>query len=116
METAGFPIRIGDGSWYVLHGKRLDMIRKEQLHQFLVSREFGGAAEIAVRLARHCHEASIGETQVWVPGPGRAADQVRAAGLAMQTYNLSGSYNKSRVWSAINLFWLACRLRRHGKG
>jgi glycosyltransferase involved in cell wall biosynthesis len=92
------------------------MNRKVQLHQFLVSQEFGGAAEIAVRLARHCHEASLGEPQVWVPGAGRAADQVRAAGLAMQTYNLGGSYNKSRVRSALNLFWLACRLRRHGKG
>jgi glycosyltransferase involved in cell wall biosynthesis len=92
------------------------MSRRQELHQFLVSREFGGAGEIALRLACHCQERSIGNVHVWVPGAGRAADQVRAAGLPITTYDLEGTCSASKLRSARSMVWLACRLRSKGRG
>jgi starch synthase len=86
------------------------------LHQMLVSREFGGAAEIALQIARRCENAVPGQTRVWIPGEGRAAEKVRSVGLQPLTYDGEGIFSRSRVRSAMANLSTALRLRAEGRG
>lgn len=70
------------------------------LRQFLVSREFGGAADIALHLARDWRDDRGANAEVWLPGEGRAAEVVRATALPMRRYDLDGASAASR-WRAV---------------
>jgi glycosyltransferase involved in cell wall biosynthesis len=77
------------------------------LHQFLVSRDFGGAGLMAVNLARWLIDRGL-RTDVWVPGPGPAVEAVENAGLHSRLYDLDTvtAGRLRRVWA-----WLALGLR-----
>jgi glycosyltransferase involved in cell wall biosynthesis len=82
------------------------------VHQFLVSRDFGGAALIAVNLGRWLQQRG-NAVQFWVPGAGPATQNVEEAGLPWRGYDLDrvrdGNYR--RLWT-----WAALALKLKGKG
>jgi glycosyltransferase involved in cell wall biosynthesis len=77
------------------------------VHQFLVSRDFGGAAVMALELANFL--AVEGErVEVWVPGAGPATTALEAAGLHWRQYPLDTfrQARARRLWA-----WLALAYR-----
>jgi glycosyltransferase involved in cell wall biosynthesis len=85
-------------------------------HQFLVSREFGGAGEIALQLATQWREREGRDPHVWIPGEGRAAEKVRALGLPMRHYDMEGIFSRGRLRAAWANAIAAARLRMLGSG
>jgi glycosyltransferase involved in cell wall biosynthesis len=82
-------------------------------HHFLVSREVGGAALIALKLAAWGARGPQ-RVRVWVPGPGQAAEAVEREGLPWRGYDLEGmkGSNWRHAWACLRL---ALRLpRRQG--
>jgi glycosyltransferase involved in cell wall biosynthesis len=82
------------------------------VHQFLVSRDFGGAGLIALNLAKWLtHQGTA--TDVWVPGAGPAAQAVEEAGFSWRSYALDvvTAGKVRRVWA-----WLALALKLKCKG
>lgn len=80
------------------------------LRQFLVSREFGGAADIALHLAREWRDVCGGEVEAWLPGEGRAADVARAAALPIRWYDLDSASAPSKWRAARANLTLCARL------
>jgi glycosyltransferase involved in cell wall biosynthesis len=89
---------------------------KLRIHQFLVSREYGGGAEIALQLARHAHRMDASSICVWAPGEGPAAVKVREFNLPMQFYDGQGIYSRSALRAGAANLAVAARLRRSGRG
>ncbi len=79
-------------------------------HHFLVSREVGGAALIALKLAAWGARGPQ-RVRVWVPGPGQAAQAVEREGLPWSGYDLDGMRggNWRHAWACLRL---ALRLPR----
>jgi glycosyltransferase involved in cell wall biosynthesis len=91
-------------------------LSKSHLHQFLVSREFGGGAEIALQLAQRTLGASDLTPHVWVPGEGRAAEKVRSLGFPVSWYDGAGIFSRSRLRAGAANLMTAARLRASGRG
>jgi glycosyltransferase involved in cell wall biosynthesis len=87
-----------------------------QLHQFLVSREYGGGAEIALQLAQYAQSLDATSSHVWAPGEGPAASKVRTLGLPMRFYDAEGIFSKSALRAGAANLATAARLRRLGRG
>jgi glycosyltransferase involved in cell wall biosynthesis len=82
-------------------------------HSFLVSRELGGAALIALRLAKWMSQQGA-TTQVWIPGKGPAAEATEREGLPWRTYDLA-SMQKGNLTHALAWLRMVPRLQfRHG--
>jgi len=80
-------------------------------HSFLVSRELGGAALIALRLAKWMFEQ--GETpHVWAPGEGPAARAAEQEGLPWQSYDLD-SMKKGNLAHALGCMRMVPGLLLH---
>ena len=92
------------------------MTKKFQLHQFLVSREFGGGGEIALQLARQWRQLGAAAPHVWVPGEGRASEKVRDAALPLRKYDGAGIFSRMRVRAALANLLTGTRLRASGRG
>ena len=76
-------------------------------HQFLVSKELGGAGLVAFCLAQHL--MSLGESApVWLPRMGAAFDEARHLGLDARTYNYEPATDSSTLRAA----WTSWRIRR----
>ncbi len=86
------------------------------MHQFLVSREFGGGAEIALQLAAQWREREGRNPHVWIPGEGRAAEKVRELGLPMRHYDMEGIFSHGRIRAGWANAMAAARLRMLGSG
>jgi glycosyltransferase involved in cell wall biosynthesis len=86
------------------------------VHQFLVSHEFGGAAEIALQLAKRTLSDGHYQSLVWVPGEGRAAMQVRERHLPLSFYDSEAMMSKTRIRSRLASINVGLRLRSMGKG
>jgi glycosyltransferase involved in cell wall biosynthesis len=70
------------------------------IHQVLVSREFGGAADIAIKLACQAQQ-DLGERQhVWLPGIGRAWNRAAAFGFQLHRYDSKSAQSTSMVKAA----------------
>jgi glycosyltransferase involved in cell wall biosynthesis len=89
---------------------------KRELHQFLVSREYGGASEIALQLVRRTQQSTGTSTHVWLPGEGRASERFRGLGLPMHYYDGEGIFSRSALRSGRANLATAARLRRMGRG
>jgi glycosyltransferase involved in cell wall biosynthesis len=87
-----------------------------QLHQFLVSREFGGGSEIALQLADQWRKRESSQPQVWVPGEGRAAAMVRSLDLPMRWYDGKGIFSRLRLRAGTANLVTGMRLRAMGGG
>ena len=85
-------------------------------HQVLVSTEYGGAAEILVRLAQHLHANEHEQVLTWVPGPGRAWQKARELGLPIQQYDSDRLLSRSRVVSGLANVGLGVKLRNRRPG
>ena len=92
------------------------MKTNKKIHQVLVSREFGGAAEIALQLASRLELASPGQARVWVPGEGHAAERVRSLGLPPLMYDGEGIFSRWRLRAATANVRNAIRFRSRGSG
>jgi glycosyltransferase involved in cell wall biosynthesis len=86
------------------------------LHQFLVSREYGGGADIALKLACHAQAMDDARAHVWAPEEGRASQCVRALGLPIHFYDGRGIFSRSRIRAGAANLVTAARLRRLGRG
>jgi glycosyltransferase involved in cell wall biosynthesis len=86
------------------------------IHQFLVSTEYGGAAEIAIQLARQSQAMSGARAHVWAPAEGRASQCVRALGLPIHFYDGRGAFSRSRIRAGAANLATAARLRKFGRG
>ena len=82
------------------------------VHQFLVSRDFGGAGLIALNLGKWLNQRG-NPVDFWVPGTGAATRAVEEAGLPWRGYNLDlvRDARCRRMWS-----WLALALKLKYKG
>lgn len=92
------------------------MKKTTPFHQFLVSREFGGAGEIALQLATQWREREGRDPHVWIPGEGRAAERVRALGLPMRHYDMDGIFSRGTLRAGLANAMAATRLRWLGSG
>jgi glycosyltransferase involved in cell wall biosynthesis len=82
-------------------------------HSFLVSRELGGAAMIALRLAKWMSQQGA-TTQVWIPGKGPAADATERERLPWRMYDLEGM-QKGNLTHGLAWLRMIPRLQfRHG--
>lgn len=86
------------------------------LQQFLVSREFGGAGDLALHIARDWQAERAGGVEAWLPGEGRAADEVRKHSLPTRWYDLDGALAKSSMRNAKSNLGLAARLAMGPRG
>lgn len=93
-----------------------DILVNPTYHQFLVSREFGGAAEIALRLASHWHACENQNVAVWIPGQGRAWEKATEQGLPIQAYDAQRLFSHGRWTSGWANIRLGLKLRRHHPG
>jgi glycosyltransferase involved in cell wall biosynthesis len=82
-------------------------------HQFLVSREVGGAALVGLHIADHLRRLRQ-PSQVWVPGPGPAEQEAGRLGLATADYDGRAILGPSPTRSLWGNWRLARRLRRAG--
>jgi glycosyltransferase involved in cell wall biosynthesis len=69
-------------------------------HQVLVSKDLGGAAFIALRIADELRHRSR-PTRVWVPGQGAAAGEARRLGLDVQCYDPALISGTQPLWRAV---------------
>jgi glycosyltransferase involved in cell wall biosynthesis len=93
-----------------------DILVNPTYHQFLVSREFGGAAEIALRLAGHWHACENQNVAVWIPGQGRAWQKATEQGLPIQAYDAQRLFSHGRWTAGCANIRLGLKLRRHRPG
>jgi glycosyltransferase involved in cell wall biosynthesis len=81
------------------------------IHQVLVSRELGGAAEIALLLAAQL-QRTLGEVQnVWLPGRGRAWEHAQSMGLRVRSYDRDSACQRSMIQAAWGNTRFAFQLR-----
>jgi glycosyltransferase involved in cell wall biosynthesis len=86
-----------------------------QYHQFLVSRELGGGAQVALDLANFL--ATQGkESRIWVPGTGLTWSQAEQTGLPVQGYDLTSALGPSRLQAARVNWQVWRRVRGFGRG
>jgi glycosyltransferase involved in cell wall biosynthesis len=84
-------------------------------HQFLVSRELGGAGLTALHLARHFQEYGK-PGSVWVPGDGPAQQEAWKLGLEVRSYRASWALSRWKWKAALENLRVAGILRRHQGG
>jgi glycosyltransferase involved in cell wall biosynthesis len=84
-------------------------------HQFLVSREFGGAGAVALHVADHLRRVGRAAT-VWVPGRGPAWDEVAKLGLPAREYDAASAFSDWRLRAAWANWKLGAVLRRRRPG
>jgi glycosyltransferase involved in cell wall biosynthesis len=80
-----------------------------------VSKELGGAALIALRMAARIN-ARGDRTAVWLPGVGPAEDEARHLGLPAVRYDLTGALGKGRFRSAWSNWKFNRALATYGAG
>jgi glycosyltransferase involved in cell wall biosynthesis len=68
-------------------------------HQFLVSRDLGGAGLVALHLAKFFAAAGR-EAPVWAPGPGAAWGEAERLGLTVHSYDLPSAFSRSALAAA----------------
>jgi glycosyltransferase involved in cell wall biosynthesis len=86
---------------------------QESYHQFLVSRDLGGAALVAIHVADHLRKCEQ-RAQVWIPGPGAAEEEAGRLGLTTAGYDAPALFGRSKMRSLWTNWRLARRLRREG--
>src|SRR5688572_14916761 len=74
--------------------------KQASYHQFLVSRELGGAGLIGLHLARFVRERG-GDSRVWVPGTGPAHAEAGRLGLPTTQYDPEPAFGPSSVQTAL---------------
>jgi glycosyltransferase involved in cell wall biosynthesis len=84
-------------------------------HQFLVSRELGGAGLVALHLAKYL-TARGRRSPAWIPGDGRARDEADRLGLMILTYDLTAAAAPSRLRAAKGNWQVWRGLRGRGPG
>jgi glycosyltransferase involved in cell wall biosynthesis len=84
-------------------------------HQFLVSRDLGGAELVALHLARHLHEQGE-NSRTWAPGEGPASTEAGRMGLPWDVYDAASLLSGSRIRAGIANWKLGRRLRKSGRG
>jgi glycosyltransferase involved in cell wall biosynthesis len=82
------------------------------VRQFLVSHEFGGAADIAVRIACALRCEHGPDVEMWLPGEGRAAQVVRDCHLPIRWYDMDAAGGRSWAAAAWANLRLAAQLSR----
>ena len=86
-------------------------------HQVVVASEFGGAAEIAVRLAKHLQSDKEEDVTVWIPGlPGRAWQKATEMGLPVASYPAQTLLSGSRWAAGWSNLRFGMKLRSHRPG
>jgi len=78
-------------------------------HAFLVSRELGGAALLALRLAKWMSQQGA-TPQVWIPGTGRASQTTEQEGLPWKSYDLD-AIQKGNLTHALACLRLVPRIQ-----
>jgi glycosyltransferase involved in cell wall biosynthesis len=78
-------------------------------HSFLVSRELGGAAMVALHLAKWMSRQGA-KSRVWVPGKGSAANATVGAGLPWRSYGLA-AMQRGNLTHALACLWIVPRLQ-----
>jgi glycosyltransferase involved in cell wall biosynthesis len=70
-------------------------------HHVLPSREYGGAAEVALRLMDYARDKAAGKSYLWLPGQGRAWQKAVDEQFAVQAYQQPNIAKDSRTSMAI---------------
>lgn len=84
-------------------------------HQILISPEVGGAALIALNVARHVRDQGR-DCRVWLPSQGRAWNEAARLGLTCHAYDSQGALSQSRIRAGLANWRLARALRTQGGG
>ncbi len=84
-------------------------------HQVLASSELGGGELVGLQVAAHLQQQGR-QTQVWIPGAGRAGETSRNLGLHVETYDAAGAAGRSMRSSVQANLAMARGLRRAGRG
>jgi glycosyltransferase involved in cell wall biosynthesis len=84
-------------------------------HQFLVSRDLGGAGLIALQLARYLREQGQ-DSRTWVPGEGVASAEAGQMGLPWNVYDVASLFSGSSIRAGIANWKLGRQLRKNGAG
>ncbi|MCI0682543.1 MAG: glycosyltransferase family 4 protein [Gemmataceae bacterium] len=85
------------------------------IHQVLVSRQMGGAAAIALQVARHVRESGR-DSRVWIPGGGPAQEEASRLGLASGTFNAESASSRNWVQAGFANWRLSRALQASGNG
>ena len=86
-----------------------------KFHQFLVSRDIGGAGLVALDFAKILCAQGI-ESPVWIPGTGPAWTQAEGRGLQVESYDLASASSRSNIKAAGVNWQVWSRLRKTGPG
>ena len=84
-------------------------------HQFLVSRDIGGAGLVALGLAKLLRSQGR-ESPVWIPGTGPAWAQAERLGLPVESYDLNSASSPSNIKAAGVNWQVWSQLRKTGRG
>jgi glycosyltransferase involved in cell wall biosynthesis len=84
-------------------------------HQFLVSRELGGAGLTALHIARFLQENG-GASPVWIPGHGPAAQEAEKLGLKIREYRADWALSPWKLKAAAENWRIGRALRRQQGG
>src|SRR4051794_21366963 len=88
---------------------------RQPIHQFLVSRDFGGGGLVALEIAAHMNRQGH-DSRVWIPGVGEAWREAGKRGLQPQLYELAGVLRSGLVRTTLANWRLSRRLRQSGGG
>jgi glycosyltransferase involved in cell wall biosynthesis len=86
------------------------------VHQIMISNEFGGLEEIALRLAVEVEKETAARSQIWLPGEGRTWKRAAAMRLSTNSYDAPGSLSKSWWRASMSNGSFALQLRKHQPG
>jgi len=86
---------------------------RRSFNQLLISREFGGAAEVAFRIAGDIQRRAPGAARLWLPGEGRAMQKAREWKLPVRQYtppDIARGSRPHRAWAN-----LLCGMKLRGQ-
>jgi glycosyltransferase involved in cell wall biosynthesis len=86
------------------------------VHQILISNEFGGLEEIALRLAVEVRKTTAARSEVWLPGEGKTWERAAAMKLSTNKVDAVGSLSKSWLRAGLSNGSFAFQLRKHPRG
>jgi glycosyltransferase involved in cell wall biosynthesis len=92
-------------------GGQAKIMNEISCHQFLVSRELGGAGLTALHMARFLQENGR-QSSVWIPGDGPAAQEAERLGLKVRLYRASWALSPRKLKAAVENWRIGRVLRR----
>lgn len=108
-------VSIAPCSWRETTGDMQKQTGRCCFHQVLVSRQIGGAAAIALQVARHLRENGR-DTRVWLPGAGPAQDEAGRLGLPTGAYDAEAAAGRSLLGAGWANWRLSRAVLRDGRG